>query len=583
MNRNKQRRPSFTRPLGRLIAALLAAALLAAASAQSLAALLPPDTLAVIGVQGLAKHKNQLQPFIDEWDRLDLTNLMEQSGGDAVTHEMPADLQDLTLFDVLGDEVWVSVSASSISPIPAVTIVGRMSDKAAAFMTSSLAEENADSTVQTLTEGRIEFKVYTAEDDDMPAAIAQDGNFLVFSTNPDTLRGVLRRYQGAAEPNFTDSKTYDSTLATLSPAVMSFMIDLPAAVDLAIPFTKGMGFDDSVQRVANLLKTMGVYASAVRITDAGIETLSLHALGDRSLDPALYDLLTNTAGYPTAALSFVPDSAVGVQASAADIPAMWAYLSQLVGQLPELGIGDLDSFLTDNLGLDLNLMLFGWMGAGTASITISTPTAAEPGVTPENLLGDAVYLVAVKDEAAAQAGLSQFLTMATSMGASFIESDSDGGTGLVQPTTRQSSGVDVTSYAISDGVTFETALTGGYLLIATSSDGMDAALATNAKHRNGLAGALAPLQKNVPGGATMMSLSNDQASLRSMADTLLSQLGLAAGMTGSEDLDFDAVEATGGALTQFVNFVADRLAGSFSYQVADGNVIRGYGLLNVTW
>ncbi|HRN17689.1 MAG: DUF3352 domain-containing protein [Trueperaceae bacterium] len=560
---------------------LVAAAFLAAATAQSLAALLPSETLAAVGVQGLAQHKDQLQPFIDEWDRLGLTDLLEQSGGDAVGDEIPADLQGMNLFDVLGDEVWIGVSASSVSPVPAVTVVGRMSDKAAALLSSSLAEENAGSEVQTLTEGKIEFKVYTSDDDEMPVAMAQDGNFLAFSTNPDALRGVLRRYQGAKEPNFTDSKTYSSTLAAISPALVSFVIDLPAVVDVVMPFAKGMGFDQSAQRVANMLKTMGVFATTVRLTDAGVETLSLHALGDRSLDPALFDLLSNKTGYPSAVLSFVPDSAVGVQAGATDIPAIWAYLNQLVGQLPELGISDLDSFISDNLGLDLNLMLFGWMGPGTASITISSPAATQPGITPENLLGDSVYLVAVKDEAAAAAGLSQFLTMATSMGASFVAPDSD--SGMVQPTTRQSSGVDVTSYAVGDGLTFETAFTDGYLLIATSSGAMDASLAAHASHRSGLAGALAPLQKNVPAGATTMALSNDQASLRTLADTLLSQLGLAAGMTGSEDLDFDAVEATGDALTQFVNFVADRLGGSYSYQVPDGNVIRGYGLLSVTW
>lgn len=580
MNRNG-RRPTSARPLRSLVAVLVAAAFLAAATAQSLAALLPSETLAAVGVQGLAQHKDQLQPFIDEWDRLGLTDLLEQSGGDAVGDEIPADLQGMNLFDVLGDEVWIGVSASSVSPVPAVTVVGRMSDKAAALLSSSLAEENAGSEVQTLTEGKIEFKVYTSDDDEMPVAMAQDGNFLAFSTNPDALRGVLRRYQGAKEPNFTDSKTYSSTLAAISPALVSFVIDLPAVVDVVMPFAKGMGFDQSAQRVANMLKTMGVFATTVRLTDAGVETLSLHALGDRSLDPALFDLLSNKTGYPSAVLSFVPDSAVGVQAGATDIPAIWAYLNQLVGQLPELGISDLDSFISDNLGLDLNLMLFGWMGPGTASITISSPAATQPGITPENLLGDSVYLVAVKDEAAAAAGLSQFLTTATSMGASFVAPDSD--SGMVQPTTRQSSGVDVTSYAVGDGLTFETAFTDGYLLIATSSGAMDASLAAHASHRSGLAGALAPLQKNVPAGATTMALSNDQASLRTLADTLLSQLGLAAGMTGSEDLDFDAVEATGDALTQFVNFVADRLGGSYSYQVPDGNVIRGYGLLSVTW
>lgn len=582
MNRTtSSRRLRLARPFGQLALALAAAAFLSLASAQSLAALLPPETLLAVGVQDLNKHEAKIQPFIDEWQRLDLTNLIEQSSGEDIEDAMPAELQGLTIFDILGDELWVSASASSYSPLPAMTIVGRVSDKAVTVMESAIASEEPDATVQTLTEGRIEFKVYTNEEDETPLAFAQDGNFVAISTNPDALRGVLRRYQGAAEPNFTDSKAYAATLANISPAVVSFLIDLPGVVDVAKPFGQGMGFDQSIERVSKLFKTVGVVSSAVRLTSSGIETLSLQALGDRSLDPALYDLLTSTAGYPTTVLGFTPDGALGVQAGNLNLPGWWAYLDRLVAELPELGIGGLDSFVTDNLGIDLSQMLFSWMGTGAGAITISAPAAAEPGAMTDDLLGDSVYLLAVKDEAAAQAGLSQFLTMATMMASSFV--DAQGEAGFVQPTTRTSNGVNVTSYALDDTMTIETAFAGGYLLIATTPSGMDGALAANSTRRAGLAGALAPLQQDVPAGATSMALSNDQASLRTLADTILSQFGLVAGMAGSEDLDFAAVDQAGQALTEFVNFVADKFGGSYSYQVVDGGALRGYALSQVAW
>src|SRR5690606_4340578 len=129
----------------------------------------------------------------------------------------------------------------------------------------------------------------------------------------------------------------------------------------------------SIERVSKLFKTVGVVSSVVRLTSSGIETLSLQALGDRSLDPALYDLLTSTAGYPTTVLGFAPDGALGVQANNLNLPGWWAYLDKLVAELPELGIGGLDSFVTDNLGIDLSQMLFSWMGAGAGAITISAP------------------------------------------------------------------------------------------------------------------------------------------------------------------------------------------------------------------
>lgn len=568
-------------PLGRLTLALALAAALGLAAAQSLAPLLPSDTLVAFGVQGLKQHEAKLQPIIDEWERLDLTNLLERAGGEDADDELPAELKGLTLFDVLGDEFWIAASASSFSPLPAVVLVARVSDRASALFTKALADEQADATVESLTEGNIPFEVYTSDDDDLTLAGARDGDFVALTTNPDTMRGVLRRYQGAAEPNFTDSPAYAATLAGLTPAAVSFLIDLPAAAKVAQPLAGGLGFDKSIERVAAMLKTVGVVASVARLTDAGIETLSIQALGDRSLDPGLYDLLTAKGAYPAGVLGFVPDTALGVQAGNLDLGAWWRYLNQLVAGLEELGVGDLDTFLAENIGLDLNQMLFSWMGAGAGTITMSIPSAAAPGMPQGNVLGDAVYLLAVTDETAAQAGLAQFLTMATSMASSFM--DPSGGAGLVQPTTRTSAGVNVTSYDLGEGITFEIAFSGGYLLLATSSTGMDAALAAGADGAAGVSGSLAALQPNVPAAAVSMALSNDQASLRALADTLLSQFGMAAGLAGSEDLDFEAVEAAGAALTQFVNFVADKFGGSYSYQVVDGDVVRGYGLSQVSW
>lgn len=567
--------------LGRLTLALALAAALGLAAAQSLAPLLPSDTLVAFGVQGLKQHEAKLQPIIDEWERLDLTNLLERAGGEGADDELPAELKGLTLFDVLGDEFWIAASASSFSPLPAVVLVARVSDRASALFTKALADEQADATVESLTEGNIPFEVYTSDDDDLTLAVARDGDFVALTTNPDTMRGVLRRYQGAAEPNFTDSPAYAATLAGLTPAAVSFLIDLPAAAKVAQPLAGGLGFDKSIERVAAMLKTVGVVASVARLTDAGIEMLSIQALGDRSLDPGLYDLLTAKGAYPAGVLGFVPDTALGVQAGNLDLGAWWRYLNQLVAGLEELGVGDLDTFLAENIGLDLNQMLFSWMGAGAGTITMSIPSAAAPGMAQGNVLGDAVYLLAVTDEAAAQAGLAQFLTMATSMASSFM--DPSGGAGFVQPTTRTSAGVNVTSYDLGEGITFEIAFSGGYLLLATSSTGMDAALAAGADGAAGVSGSLAALQPNVPAAAVSMALSNDQASLRALADTLLSQFGMAAGLAGSEDLDFEAVEAAGAALTQFVNFVADKFGGSYSYQVVDGGVVRGYGLSQVSW
>lgn len=583
MNPSMSQQPSGA--LKRLVttaALAVALAVAGAAAAQSLASLLPSDTLAAFGVQGLAKHQAKIQPFIDEWQRLDLTELLEQtSAEEGPTEEIPAELAGLTLFDILGDEVWIGVSVSSYNPLPAGTVVARLTDAGAQALSRRLAEADAESPGEQLTEGNLTFKVYGSEDEDFPIAIAQDGQFLAVSTNPDVLRGVLRRYQGAAEPSFTDSEAYANTLSSLFPAVFSMVVDVPHIVDVVEPFGQGLGFDQSAQRAARMLRTFGTFASVVRVTDAGLESLSLQRLGDRSLDPTLYDLLTAKAGYPTGVLSFVPAGAVGVQAGNANIPGWWAYLNELAADLQELGIGDLDTFLTENLGIDVQALLFGWMGPGTGAISVSAPAATEPGVMPESFLGDSVYLVQVTDEAAAEAGIGQFLTMAGSMASSFMDPSGQGG--MVMPSTRESSGVTVTTYTFGEGLTFETAVTDGYLLVGTQAGSVDGALAAAAAGGGHLSSTLTPLQANVPAGAVSLSLSDDQASLMALADTVVSQLGLAAGLTGAEDLDFGAVEAAGQALTEFLHFVAGKFGGSYSYETVDGSVLRGYALSRVQW
>lgn len=578
MNSSGAARPAMT--LVRLAAIALLLSALTTVAAQSLAALLPSETIAAVGVRGLADHQAKLQPFVDEWGRLGLTEALEDSADEDID-ELGA-LAGVGFFDLLGDEAWLAVSASNFNPLPAVTVVARVSDAGARALADMLADAASnDDSAQSFTEGGISFTLFDS-DEDFPAAVALSGNFAALSTNPDTLRGVLRRYQGASEPNFTDSVAYASALAPLGPFTVAFTLDYPRVADALAPLAQGMGFDQSVARVAKALRTAGAYAGASLLTDGGIESTSLQVLGDRNLDPALYDLLSASAPFPAAILRFVPAGAVAVQAGNPDIAGWWGYLSSLAADLQEIGIGDLDSFLAENLGIDMQAMLFSWMGKGGGAISLTAPSAAAPGVTPDSLLGDSVYLVEAKDEAAAAAGISQFLSMAGAMASSFVDPMGEGG--FVEPATRQVAGVTVSTYDFGDGLAFETAVAGGYLLIGTKSGGLDSVLVSNASGGTGMAtGLLASLQQPVPAGARSMSLSDMRASIEALADEMVSQLGTVAGLTGGADLDFDAVEASSQAIAEYIHFIAQKVGGSYSYQNVDGGAVRGYGLTQIAW
>lgn len=567
---------------------LVAVALLGTASAQSIADILPQDTFVAFGVSDLSRHEAKFQTFIDEWNRLGLSERLEAAtpaDESGEIDELTQQFEGLDLLDFLGGEVWFAVSGSSSNPLPAITVAGRFTDAAIDFIDRMLAEElDDDAMIETFAEGSMEFTVRRdasgSDEFGEAMALARQGDFLAISTNPDVLRGVLRRYQGTEKNGFSSSAGYQAALAPLIPSSAFSYLDLPQIVALAAPFAQGMGFDQSVERASNALKTIGTVASAGRLTDAGIESFSVQVLGAPNLDPTLYGLLSRRSPASTATRNFVPAGSVAYQVQSVDLGAWWGYLNELVAGMPELGVGNIDQLLMEMVGLDINALLFSWMGDDFAAITVTAPVASEVGVSAENLLGDSLYLVEITNADAARAGLEQLLAMAGEMAGAFIDPMGEGSD--FEPTTRNVAGSDVTVYTFAPGVEAETAIVDGYLVIATSSSAMDAALNANASGSD-LTGQLASLASNLPSGASSVSLSDDAAAYTALADTVMSQFGLLFGMTGGAGLDFDAAESAGEGFSEFIHFVADRFGGSFSYSVADGNVVRGYGLSTVTW
>src|SRR5690606_25541263 len=121
----------------KLLSVLLCAAALFAStsSAASLLSLLPAETLAAFGVEGLAEHEAKAEVFIDEWNRLDLTALLEAAYGEELEGssgsddmDVPQALLDADPLDLIGQELWLTVSASSFNPLPAITLVATMNE-----------------------------------------------------------------------------------------------------------------------------------------------------------------------------------------------------------------------------------------------------------------------------------------------------------------------------------------------------------------------------------------------------------------------------------------------------------------------
>lgn len=565
------------------------------ASAATLLDLLPPDTFAAMGVEGLADHEQKAQVFIDEWERLGLGQLLQDAyGGDEVaeaTEEIPAALRDADLLDLIGDEVWLTVSASSFNPLPAVTLVARLNAAGQAAIDELLADAAAEEGVTTLTEGAVSFYVAMPEgetDDDsmgLPSELgalawARAGDLLTASSNPDVLRGVLRRYQGATEPNLTGNAGFTGTVGTLPVGNFYVYVDMASVVTVASPFAAGMGFDGIVQRLGAAFNTMGSYGAVSYFVADGIDGRSVRVLGDRSLDPTLYDLMTGTGGVSDDAAAFVPATALGFQVSTTDIPGWWGWLNELAASEPQLGVDDLNSVIAQMAGIDVNELLFSWMGSEVAMITAGAPSSSSIGMAMEDPLGDTLYLVRTTNEAAASTGISTVLQMAAGMASSFMDPMGEGA--MVMPQTRDVGGVQVTDWALGEGFTLSTAVTGGFAIIATTPSGMDQALAAR-QGSQGLPLSLAPLRQRIPQGVNSYSLSDDSASLTATADMLVSQMDMVTGLAGGGDIDFDTAERANQALAEFVGFVAQRLGSSVGFTRFTGSTIVGESHTGVTW
>ena len=577
----------------RRLLASLALALVSLAAAQPLASLLPAETLAALGTTGLTTHEALLEDFIAEFEARGVADAFIQMFGDLeedapdVDTALPPSLEGLDALDVIGQDAWITVSASQFNPIPAVTLVARMSPDATSALADLIAAEAGAPGVQELSEGGITFWVMQLEMEDAPVqvvAYAQADGVTMLSSNPDVLRGVLRRLSGSGEPGFTTTEAYASSLGTIGEGAFTSFLDLGVAADLAAqfatPFAAGMGLGPQVERIQRALATAGVSAGVMRIQDDRLASTSITVPNPDAGDVALFNLLTTDASYDAATLQFVPATALGVTTGYADLAGWWNYLNDLIGSLPDMGIQSLDQALRDFVGIDLRSSFFDWTGTHAATITTGLADAAAPGMVAGNLLGEQVYAIETLDPEAARQGLSTLLANLSGTVSAFA--DPMGEAGSASTTQETIAGIPVDVYEITTGVEIATAVDGGYALIATSRDAMEAVLSAAAGGAD-LPPLYADLLTAAPTGARSVSMSDTRAVMEATAMQLASSIELSAGMGGASNLDFDAIAQASETLEGYLLFVASRLGGSVSWSEIVDQAIVTEGFTTISW
>jgi hypothetical protein len=558
-------------------------------TAQNLGHLLPPDSFVVLGTKNLEDHSTRLQVFIDEFQRQNVLSALmvlfpDESGTlpNQSDNLIPLDYAGLTLLDLLGQEAWVGLSASSFSLLPAITLVSRTAPNATAVFGQQIAEAASTPGVTTLTEGDFIFYQTEIDRDGFPGVVvyAQVGDVLLLGTNPDNVRGALRRLAGSEEPSFITTDIYNNTLGRLGTGNFSGYLDLSTVARLGKRFGLGFGLDDLVKRVSAAIDTSGTLAVMLQITPHGLLAAGAQTLNPSGDDAELFRLLSDPTPVPREALAYIPETAWAVTLSQINLPGWWNWLNGLVASTPDLG-GDLDTLLFMFLGLDLRTAFLDWSGPQVATITMGTGDVIEPGKTNLNLLGETVYLVETVNRKAAQVGLNQLLVSLADGIAAFA--DPSGGDGNSSATSRDVAGIKVTSVTAMPGVKISFAIAGNFAVIATNDASMDAVLETFSTGNASLRPALSTLMSEVPDHVRSVNLIDTGETLELIAEDLPSQLQLMAGLGGADNLDFNAVRTAVQTIENYLNFISYRLGGSVVYRQVKDGVILTFGKNEVSW
>lgn len=547
------------------VAALAAAALLAPlAVAQSDGALeraAPPDALLALG---FAPDGGVPQGLVDALGALDwegagatLMRLGALLGDDAFdlagSGGMDADaLQDglaeacapaadaltgIEPMDLLVEGL-LTVSIAPFAPMPQALAIARTSDAAAAgalqdalvgcFGGPSFDQDGV--ALHVLGDGG-----------DLPLIVARVGDLFLAGTDPNLVRGAIRRANGADEPSLADGPL-GAARAHLAPGGLdvAFDADALAAVLEGLSGSLPPEANPVVVRAVAALRTLGAGATRAAWDDQGLRFEQVLVVPDDAPDPALARLLTAAprAGRPL----WLPAEASAVASNHLPLRAWVDYVDGWLADLePVTGVrADVRGLAADYLDLDLDAALLGWVGETVHTVTLEPLGTDLRGW----VYGPATaMLVPVADEAAARAGiellgpglLRTFASLAQldagspmdPFGADPFAPDPSGldalfGTESVAVDTITIAGVDADRIRMGPTLDLAVAIVDGHLILATPPSALEALLAARAGGSDLLSGtAGAPWRAAyaaVPDAARDVSISDVAATLAGLAE-----------------------------------------------------------------
>lgn len=527
-----------------LFALLLVLGVLAPVRAAPLATLAPAESFAVLGWHEAAPSEGAERLAADlralDWARAARTvRRLERAAAldmeprrETLLRELNAACPALRTSPPLSAaEALFTVSATPYNPLPALTALLR-SDPGDARAFAELQREvvrcaeRRGLEVLRFSEGAAPLFV-VGNAGDFPLIVGRFEEVFVIGTNPQVVRGVLRRAQGAAEPNLAQMGFYRQNQALLEGGAVSALLNTAALAEaleslggpLVSPATEPL-----FRRGVAALRTLGGYAGSLHLEDDALRFESRLGVDARGGDPDLARLLLDAPPAPT--LTLAPATSTHVYSTALQLEPLFAYLE---GWLGEVGAAtgtplSLRARARSELGLDLDAALFDWLGDGATHIVL------EPlGNTLQGLIYGPAQVLALETRggAATRAGLKALdraLQRALERGALGPE---PGGSALTQ-SVRDSyryGGVRITRLRVGPTTDFGAALLGSTLLLGTPARSLERVIGVAQGHVRPLTedDAFAAFQETAPAPPVQLSYSALGLELESLA--ALTRLG----------------------------------------------------------
>lgn len=217
-----------------------------------------------------------------------------------------------------------------------------------------------------------------ADGTDLPLLVAETNGVLVASTDPDLLRGAVRRSNRSGEPSLADSRIA-SYASELEPAGVKVTLNLAAAAD-ALAVVRGAVPAEAealFTRFSDTLRVLNGAAWAVSVGASGFVVNSVTAwdaeLAEAVGELALLDMLScEECELP---MSFYPVHAVAVEAGSFPMNAAVRWLDSWLADVAAVGVLDdheelsVRSLFAELAGVDLDVAVLDWLGNSYQSYT----------------------------------------------------------------------------------------------------------------------------------------------------------------------------------------------------------------------